>query len=117
MLTKMDIEAVNEFTRVARLVYPRVGWEELTTESGKRYLLICDGTVSWFVEPVQALGPVAGGWAVIATHRGDELLYTCETPAGALEGATAKLVACLARVSASALKQRLETDRQMEDAL
>lgn len=110
MLSDADRRAVTEFTRIARMIYPRLVWEELMTEAGKSYLLVTDGIVSWFVEPVPQ------GWGVIAAHLGDRLLAASGTPAGALQGAIEQLRGFLecAAVSATGC---LNVDRQLEELL
>lgn len=106
MFTEADVQAVTEFTRIARMIYPRLVWESLTTEAGQPYLLVYDGAVSWFVEPVPAVGGIVPQcWAVIASAEGgdrDHVVFTGETPAGALEGAIEQL--------------HRTRDKQMEDA-
>ena len=126
MFTDSDICAVTEFTRVARMVYPRLSWEALETEAGKPYLLVyqdaADNAVSWFIEPVPPVGPVGSCWAVIASHRQDHVLFTGETPAEALQGATQKLAGYLKLAAHGAVSPALETcvpERriEMEDTL
>ena len=126
MFTDSDICAVTEFTRVARMVYPRLSWEALETEAGKPYLLVyqdvADNAVSWFIEPVPAVGPVGSCWAVIASHRQDHVLFTGETAAEALQGATQKLAGYLKLAAHGAVSPALETcvpERriEMEDTL
>lgn len=120
MFTDADVQAVTEFTRIARMIYPRLVWESLTTEAGQPYLLVYDGAVSWFVEPVPAVGPVGPCWAVIAAHRGEHVMYTAGTPAEALEGAADQLTDYLERAATSAVNHGLNhlvDDRQMEGVL
>jgi len=126
VFTDSDICAVTEFTRVARMVYPRLSWEALETEAGKPYLLVyqdvADNAVSWFIEPVPAVGPVGSCWAVIASHRQDHVLFTGETAAEALQGATQKLAGYLKLAAHGAVSPALETcvpERriEMEDTL
>lgn len=103
MLTDADLKAVAEFTRVAGTVYPNLRWEELETDTEKQYLIVYQtkgaGLVSWFVEQLPAVGPAGACWGVIAAHREDHLLATGETPAEALEGATAHLGALIREAS------------------
>lgn len=123
-ITETDKAAVNEFTRVARMIYPRLVWEELETEAGQIYLLVYDqdgfNGPSWFIEQVPAAGLVEPCWVVIAAHRGDHVMYTGGTPAGALEGATEVLKDYLERAATSAVCGQLEhltVDRQLEGVL
>lgn len=94
-LSKGIVPAADEFTRVARGLYPCLTWEELMTEAGKPYLMVYQpeeaprGWACWFVEPVVAVGGVAdAGWAVIAAHEADELIALGATAVEALEDAT-----------------------------
>jgi hypothetical protein len=128
VLTEAAIKAVAEFTRVAGMLYPRLCWEELTTEAGKPYLLVYENTagalnaVSWFIEPVPAVGVVGACWAVITTHRADHVLFTGGTPEEALQGATKKLAGYLKLAADGAASVALQTcvpERriEMEDVL
>lgn len=87
MFTDADVQAVTEFTRIARVFHPSLVWESLTTEAGKPFMLITtdSGNCSWFVEREQK---DTGVWEVLAAHYGEpeEVLGSGTTPAGALQG-------------------------------
>jgi hypothetical protein len=96
-LLREDYAAADEARRLLRLVYTDMTWQQRETDEGKPCLLFSQirrsprGEVTVFVEPLEAQGPLPGGWRVILARTMDHVLAVGESPREALGSACNQL--------------------------